>query len=87
MSPILLRMMSDLKLLSLEEQWKLLSHLINQLRAGSAQVPPMKAGTKADVQALEVDGILQATQGCWGNASVDQIDATLNHQRQFDWDI
>jgi hypothetical protein len=29
MSPILQRPMSDLRLLSLEEQWKLLSYLVN----------------------------------------------------------
>jgi hypothetical protein len=45
-----------------------------------------QADMNADAQALDIDGILQATQGCWGHASLDQIDATLNQQRQFDWD-
>jgi len=38
MSPILQRLMSDLILLRLEEQWQLLSYLVNQLRAEVVEV-------------------------------------------------
>ncbi|PSN11308.1 hypothetical protein C7293_24840 [filamentous cyanobacterium CCT1] len=78
-------MLSDLRLLSLEEQWKLMSYLVNWLRPGvlgadqtQPEIPPGK-------NAADIDAILQATQGCWGNSSVEEIDANLHQQRQLDW--
>ena len=85
MSPILQRMMSDLRLLSLEEQWQLLSHLVNQLRSEVAEVDQTQSKTSPDKNAADVDAILQTTQGCWGNMSIEEIDASLDRQRQFDW--
>jgi hypothetical protein len=31
------------------------------------------------------EAILAATRGSWGNQSIDEIDAELARQRQFDW--
>ena len=85
MSPILRRMMSDLRLLSLIEQWQLLSHLVSQLRSEVAEVDQTQFETSPDKNTADVDEILRATQGCWGNASTEEIDASLNWQRQLDW--
>jgi DNA anti-recombination protein RmuC len=86
MSPSLQRMLSDLRLLSIEERWNLLSHLVNQLRSGVAETEQMQSETSPDQNAADVDAILRATQGCWGNVSIEEIDASLNRQRQFDWE-
>ena len=85
MSPILQRMMSDLRLLSLEEQWQLLSHLVSQLRSEVAEADRRQPETSPDRNAADIEAILRATQGCWGNVSIEEIDASLNRQRQFDW--
>ena len=86
MSPILQRMMSDLSLLSLEEQWNLLSHLVNQLRSRGAEADQTQSETSSDKNTTDVDALLQATQGCWGNTSIESLDANLDRQRQFDWE-
>ena len=86
MSQILQRVMSDLRLLSLEEQWQLLSYLVNQLHSGVTAVDPTLPQAPPDMNATDVDAILQATQGCWGNRSIQEIDASLDRQRQFDWE-
>jgi hypothetical protein len=85
MSPILQRLMSDLRLLSLEEQWKLLSYLVNQLRAGVEESDQPQSETLPNKNTSDVDEVLQATHGCWGNMSLENIDASLDRQRQFDW--
>lgn len=86
MSPVLQRLMSDLRLLSLEEQWKLLSYLVNQLRTGVMEVDQMQSETPLDKNAAAIDAILQATQSCWGNTGIEELDADLARQRQFDWE-
>jgi hypothetical protein len=85
MSPVLQRMMSDLRLLSLKEQWQLLSHLVSQLRSEVAEVDQKQFETLPGKNTADVDAILRATQGCWGNVSIEEIDANLNQQRQLDW--
>jgi predicted RecB family endonuclease len=86
MSPILQRLMSDLRLLSLEEQWQLLSYLVNQLRTEVVEVDKTPSETSPSKNTTDVDAILQATRGCWGNMSIEEIDAKLDRQRQYDWD-
>ncbi|MEM6716817.1 MAG: hypothetical protein AAF827_10960 [Cyanobacteria bacterium P01_D01_bin.6] len=78
--------MSDLRLLSLEEQWQLLSYLVNQLRAGIVEADQAPSKIPNGKNATDVDEVLQATQGCWGNMSIADIDADLDRQRQFDWE-
>ena len=78
-------MMSDLRLLSLEEQWKLMSYLVNQLRPGVVEADQMQPDILPGKNAADIDAILQATQGCWGNSSIEEIDANLDRQRQLDW--
>jgi len=85
MSPILQRMMSELRLLSLEEQWKLLSHLVSQLRSEVLDADETASEALSNKNTADVDAVLQATQGCWGNVSIEEIDASLNQQRQLDW--
>lgn len=77
--------MSDLRLLSLKEQWQLLSHLVSQLRSEVAEVDQNQFETSSDENTADVDAILRATQGCWGTVSIEEIDANLNRQRQLDW--
>lgn len=85
MSPTLQRMMSDLKLLSLEERWRLLSHLVDQLRLGATAAPQENAQPSAHPNAADIDRLLLNTQGCWGYKGIEEIDANLSQQRQRDW--
>ncbi len=82
MSPTLQRMMSDLRLLSLEEQWKLMSYLVNRLRPEVVEADQTQSETLPGRNAADIDAILQATQGCWGNSSIEEINTNLDRQRQ-----
>jgi hypothetical protein len=85
MSQVLQRMMGDLKLLSQEEQWKLLSYLVDQLQAGASALKHSSSEANRSRQSLSLDTILKEAQGCWGNLSIQEIDDYLERQRQFDW--
>ncbi|NEP13226.1 MAG: hypothetical protein F6K14_24075 [Symploca sp. SIO2C1] len=85
MSPTLQRMMSELKQLTLEEQWKLLGYLMNQLQANFRLVTERQSEVQLSVGSVDVDALLAETSGSWGNLSIEEIDTELIRQRQIDW--
>ncbi len=85
MSPTLQRMMSELKQLTLEEQWKLLGYLMNQLQANFPLVTELQSEVQLSVGSVDIDALLAETSGSWGNLSIEEIDTELIRQRQIDW--
>ncbi|NJN20512.1 MAG: hypothetical protein HC812_04045 [Leptolyngbya sp. RL_3_1] len=45
---------------------------------------PQSAG-EPTVELAGVDALLEEAKGCWGYASIEEIDAELQQQRQNDW--
>ncbi|NES20552.1 MAG: hypothetical protein F6K41_16875 [Symploca sp. SIO3E6] len=86
MSPTLQRVMSELKQLTLEEQWQLLGYLINQLQANFRLVTQPQSKVQLSVGSVDVDALLAETSGSWGNLSIEEIDTELIRQRQLDWE-
>ena len=86
MNPTLQQVMSDLKRLPLEEQWKLLGCLMNQLQAHVSLVIRLQPELQAPLDLVSVDALLEETCGSWGHQRIEDIDANLNQQRQFDWE-
>ncbi|MBW4484646.1 MAG: hypothetical protein KME14_19095 [Tildeniella torsiva UHER 1998/13D] len=85
MSPTLQRVIRELKMLSSEEQWTLLSYLVSQLQMKASLLKhPSPAGPSSD-DTLEIDRLLKETSGSWGNLSVEEIDAEMDRQRAFSW--
>jgi len=85
MSPTLQRVMSELKQLTLEEQWKLLGYLMNQLQANIRFVREPHSEMQLAVDSVDIDALLAETSGSWGNLSIEEIDTELIRQRQRDW--
>jgi len=85
MSPTLQRVMSELKQLTLEEQWKLLGYLMNQLQANFRLVTQPQSEVQLSLTSVDVDALLAETSGSWGNLSIEEIDTELVRQRQLDW--
>ena len=85
MSPALQRVMSELKQLTPEEQWKLLGYLMNQLQASVRLVTRPQPEVQPSVQSMSVDALLAETSGSWGHLSIEEIDTELKRQRQIDW--
>ena len=84
MSPTLQRVMSELNQLTLEEQWKLLGYLMNQLQSSVRLVARPKSEQSA-VGATDIEALIEETSGIWGRRSIEEIDAELNRQRRIDW--
>ncbi|MCY7391019.1 MAG: hypothetical protein LH647_05795 [Leptolyngbyaceae cyanobacterium CAN_BIN12] len=82
MSPLLQRVLTELNQLAPEEQWQVMEHLMRHLQEGAVVIA--KPQYEND-RLARVEKILQETEGSWGNLSLDEIDAQLAHQRQFDW--
>ncbi len=81
MTPQLEQIYQDLSQITPIERWQILEHLIGQFRnvLGTDQIAPVTTPKQS------VEEILAATRGSWGNQSLDEIDAQLAQQRQFDW--
>ncbi len=81
MTPELEQIYRDLSAITPIERWQVVEHLIAQFGAvlGAEDSAPL---TTAKLSAEE---ILDATRGSWGHQSLDEIDAQLAAQRQFDW--
>ena len=84
MSPTLQRLISELNQLTLEEKWKLLGYLMNQLQSSVCLVASPKP-EHLSVGVLNIDSLIEETSGSWGRQSLEEIDAELNRQRQIDW--
>jgi hypothetical protein len=85
MSPTLQRVMSELKQLTLEDQWKLLGYLTNQLQANVRLVTRPQVEIEPSVGSVDVDALLAKTSGSWGHFGIEEVDAELKRQRQIDW--
>lgn len=85
MSPALQRVMSELKQLTVQEQWKLLGYLTNQLQSSVRLVSKPQPDVQPAVGSMGVDALLAETSGSWGNLSIEEIDTALRRQRQIDW--
>lgn len=85
MGSMLQRVMSEVPQLTPEEQWQLLGYLMLQLKPRfSWSMVPQSAG-EPTVELAGVDALLEEAKGCWGYASIEEIDAELQQQRQNDW--
>ena len=85
MRPALQRVMSELKQLTLEEQWKLLGYLMNQLQANVRLVTSPQPEVQPSGRSMGIDALLSETSGSWGHLSIEEIDIELQRQRQSDW--
>lgn len=82
MSPSLQQLINELDQLAPEEQWQVMGHLMSQLQHRAVIVA--KSQHEKD-RVAEVEKILRETEGSWGRLGLDEIDAQLTRQRQFDW--
>lgn len=85
MSPTLQRVIRELKMLSSEDQWTLLSYLVNQLQAKASYLKHSSPADPGPDETSAVDRLLEETSGSWGNLSVEEIDAEMDSQRAFSW--
>ncbi|MBE9077021.1 hypothetical protein IQ241_06870 [Romeria aff. gracilis LEGE 07310] len=85
MSPTLQRVMSDLKQLTLNEQWKLVGYLMNQLQSKVQIAEALQPEVESSTGAMSIDELLEETRGSWGDRSPEAIDAELARLRQIDW--
>lgn len=85
MNPTLQQVMSDLQRLTLEEQWKLLGYLMHQLQAHVRLVARPQPELQPSFDLVDVNTLLEETCGSWGHQQIEEIDASLNRQRQLDW--
>jgi hypothetical protein len=72
----------DLSLITPIERWQVVEHLITQLK-GSAEA--QETIPTVITPPLSAQAVFAATRGSWGDRSLDEIDAQLAAQRQFDW--
>lgn len=85
MSPTFQRVINDLKQLSSEEQWTLLSYLVNQLQVKANLSKQQSLSYQTPDKNLDIDQLLEETSGSWGNLSIEEIDAEMNRQRILNW--
>ncbi|MGB3292601.1 MAG: hypothetical protein WBB01_06435 [Phormidesmis sp.] len=71
--------------LTLEEQWKLLGHLINRLQSTVCFTGENQLDLQPPIDETDVNALLAETRGSWGNRSIEEIDADLNRQREMNW--
>lgn len=87
MSPQLQQVLQDLNQLTSIERWQVFEHLMQQFKrflVGDAD-SPQSLSPNVVPQPLNAQAIVEATDGCWGTQSLDEIDAELERQRSFDW--
>lgn len=80
MSALLQQVLNEIDQLTPEEKWQVMSHVMHQLQPVNVAKPQHENDRVA-----RAEKILRETEGSWGNLSLDEIDAQLAHQRQFDW--
>ena len=85
MSPSLQRVMSELTQLSAEEQWTLLSYLVNQLHARTSSLKDSALEAQGLGSSSDINNLLDETRGSWGQSSVEEIDAEIERQRKLSW--
>jgi hypothetical protein len=74
----------DLNEISAIECLQVIEHLVARLKgaAPTGETPRALVMPQPELSAQEV---FTVTQGSWGSSSLDEIDAQLDQQRQFDW--
>jgi hypothetical protein len=85
MSPTLQRVIRELKMLSSEDQWTLLSYLVSQLQVKASYLKHQSPPNPGPDEISEVDRLMEETSGSWGNLGVDEIDAEMERQRALNW--
>lgn len=83
MTPQLQKIYQDLSHLSPMEHWQVMEYLLGQLKG--ATLPQEPSATALPQPHLSAQEVFAATKGSWGSRSLDEIDAELARQRQFDW--
>lgn len=83
MTPQLQQIYQDLSRLSPHEHWQVMEYLIGQLKG--ATLPQESSATAIPQSHLSAQEVFAVTKGSWGSRSMDEIDAELAQQRQFDW--
>ena len=81
MTPQLQQVVQDLDQLTHADRWKILEHLIGQLKSASDIIT--QSSTPRPI--LSAQEILASTRGSWGQKTLDEIDRRLADQRQLDW--
>lgn len=73
----------DLNGISAIECLQVIEHLVARLK-GSASTDETTRSVMPQPE-LSAQEVFTVTQGSWGSSSLDEIDAQLDQQRQFDW--
>lgn len=81
MTPQLQKVVQDLDQLTHADRWKILEHLIGQLKSASDIITQSSTHRST----LSSQEILASTRGSWGQRTLDEIDRQLADQRQLDW--
>jgi hypothetical protein len=74
----------DLNGISAIECLQVMEHLIARLK-GAAPTGETSSPVAMPQPELSAQEVFAVTQGSWGSSSLDEIDAQLDQQRQFDW--
>jgi hypothetical protein len=85
MTPQLEQIYRDLDAITPIERWQVVEHLITQLKGSVVSQATTSSATLLPQPHLSAQEVFMATQGSWGNRSLDEIDAQLAEQRRFDW--
>ena len=69
-----------------EPQWDASFKCIQDQLIAASRLAKAQSAATSDNDAADVDAILEASQGCWGNMGIEEIDARLDRQRRLDWE-
>jgi hypothetical protein len=75
----------DLSRITPIERWQVVEHLITQLKGSAEAQETLPTVITLPQPDLSAQAVFAATRGSWGDRSLDEIDAQLAAQRQFDW--
>jgi hypothetical protein len=75
----------DLDGISAIECLQVIEHLITRLKGAASTGGDAPRGVAMPHPELSAQEVFTVTQGSWGSSSLDEIDAQLDQQRQFDW--
>ncbi|MBW4513695.1 MAG: hypothetical protein KME11_00545 [Timaviella obliquedivisa GSE-PSE-MK23-08B] len=85
MNALLQQVLNNIDQLTPEEQWQVMSHVMDQLKPEATQ-PENHSAPQTLTEARErARKVLISTRGSWGSRTPDEIDAELDRQRREDW--
>jgi hypothetical protein len=85
MTPQLQQIYRDLNAITPIERWQVVEYLITQLKGSAEAQETLSTVMTMPQPELSPQAVFAATCGSWGDRSLDEIDAQLASQRQFDW--